>query len=60
MREGQAAMDRVGVHVSTAKLSRLIRHYLRTGCADVPFPAWLLTYADPTGEAAVRNVMRSH
>ncbi len=46
------------ISMSNAKLSRLIRRFIRTAQVDQEFGAWLLCYADPTGETAVNNVMR--
>jgi len=43
--------------MSNSKLRRLVRQFIRTARADQEFGAWLMSYADPTGETAVRNVM---
>jgi len=59
--------------ISPSKVSRLVRAYVaRHGLAsgrrmvamyvdsaatDYEFGAWCLSYADPTGDAAVRNIM---
>jgi hypothetical protein len=46
--------------LSASKLSRLIRRYVATHgieSAAVMVDSYCLTYADPTGETAVRNVM---
>lgn len=40
-------------------LRRLVRAFLRTGRPADEAEAWVLTYADPTGEAAVRHVLNS-
>lgn len=42
---------------SGAVLRRMVRAFLRTGRPVDEAEAWVLTYADPTGEAAVRHVM---
>jgi hypothetical protein len=46
--------------LSASKLSRLIRRYVATHgieSAAVMVDSYCLTYADPTGETAIRNVM---
>lgn len=42
-----------------AALRRLVSTFLRTGQSVDEAEAWVLTYADPTGEAAVRHAMNS-
>jgi hypothetical protein len=46
--------------LSASKLSRLIRRYVATHgieSATAMVDSYCLTYADPTGETAVRNMM---
>jgi hypothetical protein len=46
--------------LSASKLSRLIRRYIAThgiDSATVMVDSYCLTYADPTGETAIHNVM---
>jgi hypothetical protein len=47
-----------GEEMSPSRLSKVIRRFVREGRADVDFRTWFIAYADPTGEAAVRNVMK--
>lgn len=54
----QAVMDRLGVYVSPRRLHRLVRCYVETRTTGQDFAAWFIGYSDPTGEAAVRRVMR--
>ncbi len=49
-------MDSLGLHFSANKLSRLVRRYLAEAATTHTFGAWVIAYADPTGETAVRNV----
>lgn len=48
-----------GVHFGHRKMVRLVRAYLADRSAHQSFGAWVIAYADPTGETAVRNVMRA-
>lgn len=55
--EAQAASE---VKLSPAKISRIIRKYVAAHgieSALVMVDAYFLTYADPTGETAVRHIM---
>ncbi|CAN5121105.1 hypothetical protein BH11ACT1_BH11ACT1_19330 [soil metagenome] len=58
IREARAAFGAAGVQVSQSRLSRLIRIYRAEHWTDVDFGTWVISYRDPTGETAVRNVMR--
>lgn len=58
MREGQKVADALGLSVSHHRMSRIIRRFVREGRIDIDFRTWFIAYADPTGETAVRNVMR--
>ncbi len=40
------------------RLRKLVRRFVREGRTDIDFRTWFLCYADPTGETAVRNVLR--
>jgi hypothetical protein len=54
------ALIRAGEPVPAgAALRRLVSTFLRTGRPVDEAEAWVLTYADPTGEAAVRHAMNS-
>jgi hypothetical protein len=56
IRRAHAALNAAGLRLSSAKVSYAARRYLaERGTHD--FEAWFLTYADPTGETAVRKIM---
>jgi len=66
MRIGRDVFNYAGVHVSQSKLSRMIRAYRRdvleqfdgSGARVQTLETYIRrTWADPTGELAVRNVM---
>jgi hypothetical protein len=44
--------------VSANKVSRLVRDFLASGLQERELIRYVVGYADPTGETAVRNVMR--
>ncbi len=44
--------------ISGSRVRKLVRRFVREGRTDVDFRTWILGYADPTGETAVRNVLR--
>lgn len=56
----QTALFERGVPCSTSRLTRLVSRYVRQ-CAEasvVDFDDWIsLTYSDPVGELATRNVL---
>ena len=72
IRRAHRELDLTGRKMSPSKVSRLIRQrvrmtgnesatrmvtaYLASASAHVAFDAFCLTYSDPTGEAAIRNV----
>ena len=58
MREGQKVAEAAGLAVSHHRMGRIIRRFVREGRSDIDFRTWFIAYADPTGETAVRNVMR--
>jgi len=43
---------------SANKVSRLVRAFIAAGLHERDLVPWVIVYADPTGETAVRNVMR--
>jgi len=43
---------------SANKVSRLVRAFIAAGLHERDLVNWIIAYADPTGETAVRNVMR--
>lgn len=61
IRRTTAALEGHNVSMSPSKVSRLIRaHVRRSSSLQVAarnLEAYCLTFADPTGETAIRNVM---
>jgi len=47
------------LNLSANKLSRIVREYVATDQRERDLVSWVIAYADPTGETAVRNVMRA-
>ncbi len=45
--------------MSANKVSRLVRQFLASGLQERDLVRYVVGYADPTGETAVRNVMRA-
>lgn len=58
-REAHKVQGAMGLHLSQNRLQRIVRRYLSEGRTDLDFRSWFLGYADPTGNAAVRNAMRA-
>lgn len=54
---GEWVAHRLGLDMRRRAVRALVVQYLREGCAQ-DFRVWFLGYADPTGNKAVRNVMR--
>ena len=46
------------LQLSANKLSRIVREYLATDQRERDLLSWVIAYADPTGEQAVRNVLK--
>ena len=57
MRDAAKAAADLGLAMSPCRIRRLVTRYLREG-HTTDFRTWFLGYADPTGEQAVRNVLR--
>lgn len=57
-REARKLCVDLDIDVSGCRLRKLMRRFIAEGRSDIELRAWLLSYADPTGETAVRNVMR--
>lgn len=57
MRDAAKVAADLGLAMSPCRIRRLVARYLREG-TTTDFRTWFLGYADPTGEQAVRNVMR--
>lgn len=58
MREAAKCAADMGLNIRGQRLRLLVRRYVESGRADVDFRTWFISYADPTGETAVRNVMK--
>ncbi len=57
-REARKLADDQNLQISGSRLRKLVRRFIEDGRTDVDLRTWFLTYADPVGETAVRNVMR--
>lgn len=73
IRHAHTQLEAAGATVSPSKVSRLVRAYvvrhgvdsgrrmvnrfIDSAASDYEFGAWCLSYADPTGDTAVRNLM---
>lgn len=60
LREAHKVLTDLGVNMSTRRVHRAIQSFVRDGRSVDEFYTWFLVYADPTGEAAIRNVMREN
>ena len=50
---------KLNLGLSGSRIRNLVRRFVREGRSDVDFYTWVIAYADPTGEVAVRNVLRA-
>lgn len=58
-REAVKVCADLGLRLGGGRIRLLVKDYLRSGYAQhTGFREWLLTYADPTGNRAARNVDR--
>ena len=44
--------------LSVHRINKIVRRFIAAGLAERDFVSYVVGYADPTGETAVRNVMR--
>lgn len=58
MREAAKVCADLDLDVRGPRLRLLVQRFITEGRADVDFRTWFISYADPTGEQAVRNVMK--
>lgn len=58
IREARKVVIDLRLPICGSRLKRIVRRYLEEGRGDIDLRTWLLSYADPTGETAVRNVLR--
>jgi hypothetical protein len=55
-----AALNEPGLrHIGTRSLQRHVRRFMELKIHERNLVTWVIAYADPTGETAVRNVMRT-
>ncbi len=57
-REAHKCADAMNIAISGSRIRALVRQFVREGRTDVDFRTWFIGYADPTGETAVRNILR--
>lgn len=50
--------DVLRLGLSGSRIRKLVRQFVREGRSDIDFRSWFIAYADPTGEHAVRHVVR--
>jgi hypothetical protein len=55
---GEWVAEEWGYSLRRRRVRDLVIRFMREGRADLDFRSWFIAYADPTGETAVRNVMR--
>lgn len=56
MREAAEICESYDLHLSPSRLRVIVKNY-EIAAPDNSFGEWFLSYADPTGNEAVRNVM---
>lgn len=57
-RQARRIVEDLNLPISGSRVRKLVARFVREGRADIDFRTWFIAYADPTGETAVRNVMR--
>lgn len=57
-REAAKVCDDLKLPIRGARLRRLVERFVSDRRSDIDLRTWIICYADPTGEEAVRNVMR--
>lgn len=57
VREARKVVVEKGWDICGSRLKRLVRWHAESR-SDLDIRTWFIAYADPTGETAVRNVMR--
>lgn len=58
-REAAKVAADLDLRMSPARIRLLVRRFVSEGRSDLDFRTWFIAYADPTGETAVRNVMKA-
>ena len=54
-----AMIDPAAAHLSVHRVNKIVRRFIADGRAERDLVSYVVGYADPTGETAVRNVMRA-
>lgn len=57
-REASKVCADLDLRLTPVRIRKLVTLYIQEGRTDLDFRTWFLAYADPTGETAVRNVLR--
>lgn len=57
-REAAKLVAELDLRLSPRRIRQLVTRFVDEGRSDIDLRAFLLSYADPTGETAVRHVMR--
>lgn len=58
-REAAKVCGELDLRISPQRIRLAVTRYVRDGRSDIDFRTWFIAYADPTGETAVRNVMKA-
>jgi len=56
-REAAKVVDDLALPITPARIRLLVKRFVNEGRSDIDFRTWFISYFDPTGETAVRNVM---
>lgn len=54
-----AMSDPACAEMSVHRINKVVRRFIAAGQHERDLVSWLISYYDPTGETAVRNVMRA-
>jgi hypothetical protein len=57
-REARKIVVEMDLPISGSRTRKLVRRFIAEGHTSLYFRTWFVTYADPTGESAVRRIMR--
>lgn len=57
--QAQKVAADLGIQMSGSRLRKVVRRFVVDGRSDVDLRTYLLAYADPTGETAIKNVSRN-
>ena len=58
MREAEKVCDDLDLDIRGPRLRSVIDRFVNEGRSDIDFRTWFISYADPTGETAARQVDR--